>query len=142
MAIGLHARLSALEVVEGREGIEAGAQPHQVVGGAADREGVLLAQLLQHRPDIAADLGLQIVATGTAAALHAAAGREVDFPACPALCACCKGGRWVPGPTVWWGCIRPPVPVLLLRPQDMPKEPALPRCFTWCYNCRNELKHS
>jgi hypothetical protein len=80
MAISLHARLGAVEVVEGREGIEASAQPHQVVGGAADRESVLLAQLLQHRPDIAADLGLQIVATGTAAALLVLAMAIGDSP--------------------------------------------------------------
>jgi len=62
MAIVSRAPFGAGELIKGWEGIEASTEPHQVMGGAADREGVLLAQLLQHRPDIAADLALQVVA--------------------------------------------------------------------------------
>ena len=62
MAIVCRALLGAGELIEWGEGIEASTEPHQVMGRAADREGVLLAQLLQHRPDIAADLALQVMA--------------------------------------------------------------------------------
>jgi hypothetical protein len=62
MAIALRAPLGADEVIKGRKWIEAGAQPHQVMGGAADRETVLLPKLLQHAPDIAAHLAVQVVA--------------------------------------------------------------------------------
>jgi hypothetical protein len=61
MAIVCRAPLGAGELIKGWEGIKAGAEPHQVMGRAADREGVLLAQLLQHHPDIAADFALQVV---------------------------------------------------------------------------------
>jgi hypothetical protein len=82
MVIVLSAPPGAGEVVEGRKGIEAGAQPHQVMGGAADREGVLLPELLQYRPDVAADLALQVVTAierGGARVLAVAVGDPADL---------------------------------------------------------------